>query len=131
MAKSTTASGKGQGVVGHVTQVMGAVVDVRFDGFLPAILNALETDNRGNRLVLDSWPRPGDLPFMTGLERPIPLKAGTPTELKVFVDGSICEVYAGGKVAMSTRLYNRHSGVWGVFVKQGEAQFRDIKVATL
>ena len=31
----------------------GAVVDVQFDGHLPAILNALETDNNGNRLVLE------------------------------------------------------------------------------
>jgi F-type H+-transporting ATPase subunit beta len=38
---------------GRVTQVMGAVVDVQFDGGLPAILNALETDNHGNRLVLE------------------------------------------------------------------------------
>jgi F-type H+-transporting ATPase subunit beta len=38
---------------GRVTQVMGAVVDVQFDGDLPAILNALETENRGNRLVLE------------------------------------------------------------------------------
>jgi F-type H+-transporting ATPase subunit beta len=38
---------------GHVTQVIGAVVDVKFDGDLPKILNALETDNHGNRLVLE------------------------------------------------------------------------------
>ncbi|MGI8567906.1 MAG: F0F1 ATP synthase subunit beta [Methylocella sp.] len=38
---------------GHVTQVIGAVVDVKFDGDLPEILNALETDNHGNRLVLE------------------------------------------------------------------------------
>ena len=38
---------------GHVAQVMGAVVDVKFDGDLPEILNALETDNGGNRLVLE------------------------------------------------------------------------------
>src|SRR6266446_1559511 len=38
---------------GRVTQVTGAVVDVQFDGHLPAILNALETKNRGNRLVLE------------------------------------------------------------------------------
>src|SRR5687768_11297552 len=38
---------------GRVTQVMGAVVDVQFDGNLPAILNALETNNHGNRLVLE------------------------------------------------------------------------------
>src|SRR5690348_5407062 len=38
---------------GEVTQVMGAVVDVQFDGDLPQILNALETENRGQRLVLE------------------------------------------------------------------------------
>ena len=44
------ASGKAGG---HVAQVMGAVVDVQFDGHLPEILNALEMDNGGNRLVLE------------------------------------------------------------------------------
>src|SRR5713226_667781 len=40
-------------VTGKVTQVIGAVVDVQFEGDLPAILNALETKNHGNRLVLE------------------------------------------------------------------------------
>src|SRR5690606_24778021 len=39
--------------VGRVSQVIGAVVDVTFDGHLPPILNALETDNNGVRLVLE------------------------------------------------------------------------------
>jgi F-type H+-transporting ATPase subunit beta len=39
--------------VGRITQVIGAVVDVQFEGELPAILNALETMNQGNRLVLE------------------------------------------------------------------------------
>ena len=39
--------------VGRITQVIGAVVDVQFDGHLPEILNALETKNRGQRLVLE------------------------------------------------------------------------------
>src|SRR5438046_8589583 len=39
--------------VGHVTQVIGAVVDVQFEGHLRAIINALETKNQGNRLVLE------------------------------------------------------------------------------
>ncbi len=39
--------------IGHVAQVIGAVVDVKFDNELPAILSALETDNNGNRLVLE------------------------------------------------------------------------------
>ncbi len=38
---------------GIVTQIIGAVVDVQFEGEIPAILNALETDNNGNRLVLE------------------------------------------------------------------------------
>jgi F-type H+-transporting ATPase subunit beta len=38
---------------GRVSQVIGAVVDVTFDGHLPAILNALETSNNGQRLVLE------------------------------------------------------------------------------
>ncbi len=38
---------------GRIAQVIGAVVDVQFTGQLPAILNALETDNNGNRLVLE------------------------------------------------------------------------------
>ncbi|WDR04480.1 F0F1 ATP synthase subunit beta [Devosia rhodophyticola] len=38
---------------GRISQVIGAVVDVTFDGHLPAILNALETTNNGNRLVLE------------------------------------------------------------------------------
>ena len=39
--------------VGKIRQVMGAVVDVQFDGHLPEILNALETKNQGGRLVLE------------------------------------------------------------------------------
>ncbi len=46
MAKAPIAYGK-------VTQIIGAVVDVQFQGELPAILNALETDNNGKRLVLE------------------------------------------------------------------------------
>src|SRR5215510_4218869 len=44
---------EGVGPKGHVRQVMGAVVDVQFEDHLPEILNALETDNHGNRLVLE------------------------------------------------------------------------------
>ncbi|MFZ2031989.1 MAG: F0F1 ATP synthase subunit beta [Vitreimonas sp.] len=38
---------------GRVSQVIGAVVDVEFDGELPNIYNALETSNNGRRLVLE------------------------------------------------------------------------------
>jgi len=54
-------SGQGQlftldtskGQVGRVRQIIGAVVDVQFDGTLPAILSALEAENLGHRLVLE------------------------------------------------------------------------------
>ncbi|KJS20922.1 MAG: ATP synthase F0F1 subunit beta [Hoeflea sp. BRH_c9] len=51
---ATTETVKAAGATGRITQVIGAVVDVTFDeGTLPAILNALETTNVGNRLVLE------------------------------------------------------------------------------
>jgi F-type H+-transporting ATPase subunit beta len=39
--------------VGRITQVIGAVVDVQFEDHLPEILNALETQNQGQRLVFE------------------------------------------------------------------------------
>jgi F-type H+-transporting ATPase subunit beta len=39
--------------IGTITQVIGAVVDVKFDGDLPSILNALHLDNQGKTLVLE------------------------------------------------------------------------------
>ena len=50
MANTATTAGK---ATGRITQVIGAVVDVQFDGHLPEILNALETTNGGSRLVLE------------------------------------------------------------------------------
>ncbi|MDD9716890.1 F0F1 ATP synthase subunit beta [Dinoroseobacter sp. PD6] len=38
---------------GKVTQVIGAVVDVQFEDTLPEILNALNTENNGKKLVLE------------------------------------------------------------------------------
>ncbi len=54
MAKAATSKAKtGTKAGGRVVQVTGAVVDVQFGEHLPAILNALETDNHGTRLVLE------------------------------------------------------------------------------
>ncbi|MCC0031346.1 MAG: F0F1 ATP synthase subunit beta [Brucellaceae bacterium] len=52
-AAAPAARAAASGPVGRVSQVIGAVVDVAFDNHLPEILNALETDNNGNRLVLE------------------------------------------------------------------------------
>jgi F-type H+-transporting ATPase subunit beta len=50
---ATASHNLAKGSKGKVRQVIGAVVDVQFEDSLPAILNALETENVGNRLVLE------------------------------------------------------------------------------
>lgn len=50
---NTALPGAGSNKVGKITQVIGPVVDVQFEGHLPEILNALETKNNGARLVLE------------------------------------------------------------------------------
>lgn len=47
---AAAAAGKSQG---KIVTVIGAVVDVQFDGDLPPILNALEVQGRSSRLVLE------------------------------------------------------------------------------
>lgn len=66
---------------GKITQVIGAVVDVQFDGQLPAILNALETENNGKRLVLEVAQHLGENTVRTiamdateGLVRGLPVR---------------------------------------------------------
>ena len=53
MARAAAKATEAAKPAGRVSQVIGAVVDVTFDGHLPAILNSLETVNNGNRLVLE------------------------------------------------------------------------------
>lgn len=81
-----------------------------------------------NRLVFDSWPRRGDLPFMVELERPIKLTSRKPYDLKVLIEDSVCEVYLDDQIAMSTRLYNLKGGKWGVFVTDGEVRFDNLRI---
>ncbi|MEM6382253.1 MAG: F0F1 ATP synthase subunit beta [Pseudomonadota bacterium] len=76
---------------GRVYQVIGAVVDVQFDGELPPILNALETDNNGNRLVLEVAQHLGEnavrciaMDTSEGLVRGQPVKdIGSPIQMPV------------------------------------------------
>jgi beta-fructofuranosidase len=82
-----------------------------------------------DRLVVDSWPRPGDVPFWVELERPISLEPQRPFDLKVFLDGTVCVVYVANKIAMSTRLYDLKQGGWGFFVNEGVARFRNIQIS--
>lgn len=46
--------------MGQISQVIGAVVDVQFEGNLPPILNALEVQGVSNRLILEVAQHLGD-----------------------------------------------------------------------
>ena len=81
-----------------------------------------------NRLVIDSWPRAGDIPYWIDSERPIALKAGVPVKVKVFLDGSVCVVYVDERIALSTRMYDLTSCEWGVFAMEGSAKFTNVAI---
>jgi len=96
---------------------------------------------QNDRLVIDSWPRASKLQdeskaaseggFMAGLDSWIPLEAGVPLDIKVIVDRSTAVVYFGGKSALTLRMYDLPVGRWGLFVQQGVAVFRNIKISGL
>jgi len=75
---------------GSVTQVIGAVVDVRFDGELPPILSALEVQGHEIRLVLEVAQHLGENTVRTiamdtteGLVRGQPvLNMGSPIQVR-------------------------------------------------
>lgn len=67
-------------------------------------------------------------PYEVELERPIELISDRPYEIKVFMDGSICEIYVDENIAMSARMYDIQHGKLGLFVSQGSAQFSDVKM---
>jgi beta-fructofuranosidase len=83
-----------------------------------------------DRLVLDSWPRGGDIPFMVELERPIHLAPGKTYPMTIIVEDTVCEVYLDNQIAMSARLYNLKNGKWGVFVNEGAASFNAVQLFT-
>lgn len=90
-----------------------------------------------NRLVLDRWPRAttgdmqwqvsGDVPFDVALERPCEVDPGEHT-VEVVIDGNLCVVVVDRQVSLSTRLYGPPDGRLGVFVGEGCATVRDLRV---
>jgi beta-fructofuranosidase len=106
-------------------------------GLMLKLLDDLDTcyyvrfEPPNSRVVFDQWPRPGDVPYMTGLERPLKLTPSEPIEVQVVVDGTIAEVYVNSKVAMSTRMYRATQGRIGLFVDQGDAIFEHLGVYSM
>jgi len=68
-------------------------------------------------------------PYEVELERPVNLVPDRPYEIKVFIDGSICEIYVDENIAMSARMHDIPEGKLGLFVNQGSAQFNDVTVS--
>lgn len=83
---------------GAVTQVIGAVVDVRFDGELPSILSALEVQGHEIRLVLEVAQHLGENTVRTiamdtteGLVRGQPvLNMGAPIQVRRIILNHCC-----------------------------------------
>ena len=66
---------------GKIIQVIGAVVDVQFEGDLPEILTALEVDNSGNKLVLEVAQHLGENSVRTiAMDSTEGLKRGDPVQ---------------------------------------------------
>ena len=108
------------------TRACGLVLRVSED-LEEAYYLRLEPERR--RVVFDVWPRGGDVPYLVGMERPIDLRPGEPVALKVLVEGTVCEVYAADRVALSLRLYDHPAGAWGAFVQDGAARFTGTRLS--
>ncbi|MCJ7420582.1 F0F1 ATP synthase subunit beta [Sphingomicrobium astaxanthinifaciens] len=93
-AAKTATPKTGNTKAGRIAQVIGAVVDVEFDGELPPILAALETDNNGQRLVLEVAQHLGE-----NIVRTIAMDAteGLTRGQEVTATGSMIEVPVGPK----------------------------------
>jgi F-type H+/Na+-transporting ATPase subunit beta len=91
MARATKAAAAATAAAGKVTQIIGAVVDVQFEGALPAILNALETVNNDKKLILEVAQHLGEntvraiaMDATEGLVRGAPVKdLGAPISVPV------------------------------------------------
>src|SRR3954470_16505933 len=132
---------------GHITQVIGAVVDVQFEGHLPAILNAIETRNAGNRLVLEVAQHLGESTVRTiamdtteGLVRgqevsdtgspiPVPGGAGTLGPMMNVIGEPIDE--AGPVVAEDTRAIHQEAPSYTDQSTEAEILVTGIKVVDL
>jgi len=116
---------------------IGAIGNCRSFGLMLKLLDDLDTcyfvrfEPARNRMVLDLWRRPGDVPFITGFERPLKLTPGEPIELQVILDGTIAEIYVAGKIAMSARLYKPNAGQLGVFSDEGTVTFSKLGIFSM
>ncbi|WP_457091600.1 F0F1 ATP synthase subunit beta [Microvirga sp. P5_D2] len=141
---NTATTGKN---VGHITQVIGAVVDVQFQNNLPEILNALETTNGGNRLVLEVSQQLGENTvrciamdtseglvrgqevFDTGAPISVPVGAATLGRIMNVIGEPVDE--AGPIVGESTRAIHQPAPSYAEQSTEGQILVTGIKVVDL
>lgn len=82
-----------------------------------------------NRLALMRWSSWGDIE--PKLSRPISWREGEPLKVHLIVHGSIVEIFVGDRVSLAGRIYEPSQGWLGIFVANGFARIRDVKVAGL
>jgi beta-fructofuranosidase len=70
-------------------------------------------------------------PYEVEMERPIALKPGVDYAVKIFVQDTILEVYINAEIALSARMFNYTGRRFGLFVSEGEAHFKNIKLFTI
>ncbi len=70
-------------------------------------------------------------PYEVEMERPIALKPDTDYHVRIFVQDTILEVYINEEIALSTRMFNYLDRRFGLFVSEGEAHFKNIKLFTI
>lgn len=83
-------------------------------------------------IVWDMWPKAivGKYQWQIGGDKPYQIETKRPFvpeqiyQLRVIREGSICEVYLNGKVALSTRLYDHHSKKTGLYLVQGSMKIK-------
>jgi beta-fructofuranosidase len=83
-------------------------------------------DVHNQRMVMDRWPRGGDVPFI--LERPLKMVAGKEVHLRLIIAGTCLVIYANDQIALSCRMYEHRQGSLGLFSSEGCSKFKNITI---
>ena len=112
--------------------------DARWVGFTA---NSVGDATRGFGLNFDASSQrmhmlEGGLEFKTVAKSdyifvPVDIPDGSPTHIQIVIDKDICVLYWGGKMALSTRMYNLPGSPWGFYAINGDLTVQNITVAVL
>ncbi len=70
-------------------------------------------------------------PYEVEMERPITLNPQQDYHVTLFVEDTILEVHVNDEIALSTRMFNYTRRRFGLFVSEGQALFKNIRLFTL